>query len=285
MADDRSSHWVSVVPEIFYDVLARILPGFVCSLVAANIIWAFHRCLLSQTEQSNTNYSLQSLSGGATLGVILAALAIFWAIGLLLTPSGDRLCRMRLRAEILIEMVRGHQRLFAQAERLSILVHEHGPGIWVAIAAGKCDEGFAGIVYQQLHEYLKGRKDAWQGVLTKNQAEVTFYGNVYGGMLWTLVGSVLLVPACLVISGRGSVWVLWSHSGVLFFCMAMIPPIFIAVSAQRGASAKHRRLWLRHVACLTVDLKEIKEQHVPEQNAAPATAVEAVAVEAIELDS
>lgn len=146
---------------------------------------------------------------------------------------------------------------------LGIIAVAHGcEDLWAIAQDGSlCPEAKenAGTIYQQLHEYLKDRRSEWRGVLTKNQAEATFYGNVTASSLLLCLGAVAFAPGACYVMGKHLSDVL-PKDLVGYLLTAVLPQAAVCLFAFQGMLVKNGRLWTRHIACLSVDMRSIEEE-------------------------
>lgn len=251
MGDDRSSHWVSAVPEIFYDLIARVLPGAVAWLMGADLYLSFRLWI-----EGRPGVLAWSATGASAVILSVGMLAACWVVGLLLTPLGDGVWRGPRTERIFLEIVGQHRELLKRAEERGLFDHGRGAGIWAAENESALREDLIALsrtIYQQIHEYLKDRREVWRNMLTKNQAEVTFYANVAATMRWMLLGTIPLVwAACFVKGVRIGAVGMRNWAG--FALTAVLPMALFLWSARKGLMSKQPRLWTRHMACLAVDL-------------------------------
>jgi hypothetical protein len=161
----------SVIPELYYDLIARVIPGAVLLLLGTLPI-TIHLPIDSLKEMS---------AGSATLLLVVFLLASYWA-GILITPLGSlfhELYRYRVFREALREEEhKGEIRRFGGALGLNDLSSESS-------------NQDLNTVDRVMHEFLKDRGDQARLILPKMKAEVTLCDNSLVAML----GAGILVLA------------------------------------------------------------------------------------------
>jgi hypothetical protein len=88
MADEKISQLTSTIPELFYDVLARIFPGLALMAVTILGLVSFRFWILNRPVQT-----MWPLSSGSPILLAFVLSLGCWIAGLLLTPLGDWLWR------------------------------------------------------------------------------------------------------------------------------------------------------------------------------------------------
>jgi hypothetical protein len=244
--------WASTIPELFYDVLARFLPGFVALAVFANGYIALRLWLAVGGPQMST---LEAMPASLLVPSIFIGC---WATGLLLTYLG--------------EWLNGGFRLREANKRLNsaegaIVLNElkdikQGDLLGTALNPGKdgqFDSDQVAAIYQLLHEYLKARSPEWRSVLTKNQAEVAFFENVTAAMLIFGVVAILVSLFLLLAQKENCLYVTsWNLIGCI--ATVAIPCAAVFGLSFLGMKKKCRRLWRRHLGMFQTDMLAREEQ-------------------------
>jgi Ca-activated chloride channel family protein len=185
MVDDGTTSWAAQIPELVYDLIARVLPGFLAILLIING-WLGYHAYLEPGRSSSLSHFKEAPFNSAILWA-LGLLIVSWAVGLLVTPVADMYVNEAHRSRNFQKMVTRHLHLMKAAEAEEIVTHAMGEEFWEGVSGGKHLD-HSGSIYQQLHEFLKDRKSSWQGILTKNQAEAMFYSNTQAGTALFLLG-------------------------------------------------------------------------------------------------
>jgi hypothetical protein len=81
---DIGERVASVVPSVYYDLIARVLPG---AATIAGVMWASRA----------TPLNLTSVTGLGEASLLLAVAGAAYVVGLLITPLGSFLCELPLR--------------------------------------------------------------------------------------------------------------------------------------------------------------------------------------------
>jgi len=265
MADETpSSSWTAAIPELFYDVLARILPGFV-TLASGFYVYGCWR-----TSIDAWPIDWEAIAKDTTLWVAFAVTMSSWVLGLLLTPLGESLWARQRKPQFL-NVVARHPVQLQQACDAGILTPALPEGVALDQINANTENGekLAGEVYQQLHEYLKDRKPEWRSVLSKSQAEVTFYANVTAGFMVVLVFGSILSTIWLLVA-RLFAWKEVAASQIAWFgVLSILPMVVLGECAYWGLYGKVPRLWARHMGMLSTELKSAKDKAVKQERTFP----------------
>lgn len=231
----------AAIPELFYNLIADILPGLLLIAAVANSCYRFTAWLRGNPQHWLSGDNNSVATGGLTL-------LFAWALGLLVRPFEKWVGGDTRKKEAFSGAVHSYWWLFAAAEKNNIIMlHTEAPLDWQKPEAELLES--YGQVYRQVHEYLKDRNRAWREVLAKSQAEGTFYSNTFSAMIVALV----------VIAGLGTVSAFmpgtnhcWGNIGRVAL-LSMTPPIMVMIVAYAGISGKFQKVWDRHIALLVTD--------------------------------
>jgi hypothetical protein len=250
-----SASWASAIPELFYDILARILPGFLALMLALGGYATIRLWLVD--GRIGVAESLKEIPPSV---LIPSAFLGMWITGLLLTYLGGRLNTGKSKQKTL-------ERVFGNEDNKTLLALARREEIVSALPKGGLSDGNAllqqaGRIYQDIHEFLKARRVEWRSMLSKNQAEVTFYENVTAALVLycvaMIVASVFLFcayqadPSFLpILRGNRPLWI--AISGAVL--TAFVPALVALVVAWYSMHKKYDRLWDRHMSMLRVALR------------------------------
>ena len=244
---------VSVIPEVAYDVVARMLPGAILLALGINS----YGCFQGWMQQKPILWT-ELRTETPIFGLIFLGAIACWILGLLLTAFGEMIWRGKPRREAFLRAVEGHRAIFFRAETLGIIEQKYKAALWqqetgMHLRSQRLE--VSADVYQQLHEYLKNRRPEWRGLLSKTQAEVTFYANALAASLLVLAGTIFLT--ILAFYADQLPWTrLWQRGAIGYWTTALLPPALFALASWRGLIDKLPRLWSRHIALLISDLRQ-----------------------------
>ncbi|HWT65256.1 MAG TPA: hypothetical protein VN151_04020 [Terracidiphilus sp.] len=244
--------WATAIPELFYDVVARILPGFffISLMLAGALIIRF--CFVDGKilQEGDLKFIPASLLAGAVF-------FWSWTAGLLLTFLGGWLSRGAGSRDVSIEILRKqpNQALLRIARREGILPQDEHES-----DSAHAKQNTAQL-YQDIHEYLKARRIEWRSILSKNQAEVTFYENITAALV-VYLAAMLITAAFLIcaywadasilpaLRAGGPHWI--RVLGAVLF--GLVPQSVMLAATIYSRQKKYRRLWERHISILRVAL-------------------------------
>jgi hypothetical protein len=252
--DDKPSiTWASTIPEISYDIVARMLPGIVFVAAGVHSYACFRSWILHQPV-----HWIEFNKEAPIFGLLLAGAIACWIIGLLLTPFGDMLWRGRQRKQVFLNAVAANPTIFLRAQQAGILAQKYGVALWQPDPKQEDLTHRAEVssaIYQQLHEYLKDRKPEWRGLLSKTQAEVTFYANVSAALLLALAGELIMTAVAAWALPKTPAH-LADRLGLAYWAISLLPILLLLAAALIGLKQKQERLWSRQVALLVNDLRD-----------------------------
>lgn len=247
MSEEKPLSAWSAVPEIGYDVLARMMPG----AMAIGIAIGSYACFRYWLRPPALDWD--SIARGISAWVLLALIVACWVLGLLLTPIGGMFWSAGNSRKYLVEVMAQYGSVLRKAEGQGIITMPQGITDWYAAP---------GDLYQQLHEHLKDRKPEWRSILTKNQGDVMFYANVAGASIMGILIDLVVAASLWLFRPNAEQTLLSRH--LLAFCITSVVPLLSCLGVSLiGFYSKHRRLWVRHIALLAVDMRP-PERDTPE---------------------
>ena len=262
------THWISAIPEVHYDFLARVFPGLILlSLSGAAFIAFQDRAAYLRSRSSLFALTHSSMTLASAIIYLVLALVFSWCLGMLLTPFGDSLHKLLFRYRVFRDMAHENHDLLEKAVNQGVLIFAGSPS-WKDVTLSIADKGLAERTYQQLHDQLKETSPSAQRVLAKNQAELTFYTNVSAALILHLV---LLAPSILFLARINPALLISTFRSATFLLILL--PILLLVLSLWGQRAKQSRIWQRHLAFLIPELNRRAALALAAQNVASSVAL------------
>lgn len=199
---EQVGKWASLVPEIYYDLIARVPPG---SLVVATLFVWLH------PDPNSALNSLRDLGWAATTVLSVVFLGAAYACGELVGPWGDWVSSF-YRFRIFREVSSG------QLHLMSYFHDRFGGDIPdQAEAIGKLSDSEVQRIYQQMHDYLKTTNEQARVLLPKSQAEAALCANLVGFVILFLLFFGAWLVSHWIFEGS-TPRVSWKLVALLIFC-------------------------------------------------------------------
>jgi hypothetical protein len=242
---DAKSNWFSFVPEVHYDLIARIMPGAFTLSVAAIMycavggrnIFGFRISTVSPTPSIETG-----------LVFLVVATALSWCSGMLLAPIGSLIQDLFFRVRIFRRFCQNHKEALDRAVKCGFL---DGPADGKEWTENRklCETLLqAEKTYRELHDGLKENDPAGKVILSKAQAEAVFFETASAGLL-----ILTLVCIVLAVSARYKQLLIPPSQSAFSWAFAFI--FFLLVLSLYDQWYKADKLWTRHASFLFLYLK------------------------------
>lgn len=237
---EKAGNWFSTIPEVHYDFLARVMPGFVVLSFVGALCTEISPPSVSK-DSILSNVLTLSLGPGLTFLILLVLAS--WCIGMFLTPIGEWMLRMLFLVPIFRKFVKENAGSLNEAHKIDFVFalakwpEKRNRGEWLCLAD---------IIYRDLHDGLKELNATASAVLSKNQGEAAFYENTTAGLLVFVLG-----------------WLVFLSYQHFHPSIETIPKLPISVLAAmitlpfwfRGVYRRQQRLWNRHASFLRMYLR------------------------------
>ena len=156
---DNTSHFISTIPEVYFDLIARVPPGTFLAVVLFGSLSRDASWYVSQ---------VRGMQWGASLAALVLLLGAGFALGVLITPLG----------EVLNRGCWYHVWRTIGQENVSLLNSARGKlKIAFKIREGDPSDEHWNVVYARLHQLLKSADSGANGVLPKMAAELSLCNN------------------------------------------------------------------------------------------------------------
>ncbi|HEY3929766.1 MAG TPA: hypothetical protein VGL89_15450 [Candidatus Koribacter sp.] len=162
----------SIVPEIFYDLIARVVPGFCFVAILAGTY-------IAETGVPHFEAKAEDMGWTASTIILLIALLLAYGIGHLLTPIGDALSQ-QCRYPILLRAARHESAL---VHELQTQLKETKLSLEKMRWFSPKDRRALSRLYERMHAYLKRQDEQSRVLLPKSQAEAALSSNLLGGFV------------------------------------------------------------------------------------------------------
>jgi hypothetical protein len=246
---DTTSKWLSSVPEIHYDLIARTMPGTL-TLVMGVILYRsvegqdIFDCMISPTSPTS--------SIGSGFVFLVFATVLSWCTGMLLTPMGCSIHALLFRAPAFRKFYREHNETLDNAVTCKFLSPPKVCKDWKSYNGENIDEQ-AEITYQELHDSLKEVLPVAKVNLAKSQAERVFYECSTAGLLILIAVWIFLA----VQAHSQQPFIVLSQPAFSLICALII--LMLSLSLW-GQWFKANRVWLRQASLLIIYLKQPNQQ-------------------------
>lgn len=171
---EQVGKWASLVPEIYYDLIARVPPG---SLVVATLFVWLH------PDPHSALIGLRELGWAPVTVLSVIAVGAAYACGELVGPWGDWVSSL-YRFRIFRQVSAGHLPLMTFfRQRFGEDVPDQEPDI------KKLSDSEVQRIYQQMHDFLKAANEQAKVLLPKSQAEAALCANLCGFVILFLLFS------------------------------------------------------------------------------------------------
>ncbi|MGA2569027.1 MAG: hypothetical protein ABSF23_00775 [Terracidiphilus sp.] len=246
--DAAADKLAASIPEVHYDLIARVLPGALTLIIiaaqATSLILPTYTKANSVTQSASPAFPSVQLGSGILFLVIAAALS--WCLGSLLMPFGNLIQGMFFRWWIFRSFCRRNEPELKWAVECHLISPLPDISNWTnhrfLLWAGRaCQQSH--VTYQQLHDGLKEFSPGARTVLSKAQAELVFFEASAAGLLLVTIGCLLIVAYPASIDPTFEV-------PRLFCLLVYALDVPLLVLSIWGQSLKQKRLWLRHASFL-----------------------------------
>jgi hypothetical protein len=241
--EEQVTKWANLVPEVYYDLIARVPPGTFVILALAKL---YHTSFQDVFAQPNT--------GAAVLFTILL-LGSGYSVGVLLGPLGEFIVHRLGWLALWKSVSNNYAKITGQAKARFYADYAPFPStpvpIWKLIQrsrARRLSTEQCQRMYRHIHEYLKGVDAQARVVLPKMQAEAGLCSNLAAG---------LIIVACAVAIRH------WPdlRNPALIWCLLSL------CLAAWAARFRTRRLMERHFSYFAANLKTMTPTTAVQQKA------------------
>jgi hypothetical protein len=210
---------VSIIPDLYYDFIARVVPGTVF-LVATCFVCEPSRSLLLKRAAALTGV-------GLTTTAFLLLLGTGYIVGLLATPFSESIRQLYLR--------RSWKKALAGSSGTEATIVElfgYSPNAKPVVLE---------FCYRRMHDYIRTKDTSSRSrVLSKMQAESSLASN-----LSTCFSILFFVKVAVAFVGS---WSLWSY--LQWHSTELVTIIVVLLASFNGAFDRNVRLLQRHFAFL-----------------------------------